>query len=132
VATVAVPLTSVEQWQNPNCVKVVCDNTGAALYFSRSPIPYLREGRPNFNAKPACFLQHLGLYAYRRDFLLRLAELPPSELEQLERLEQLRVLAFGHRITVGVAEQASIGVDTYEDYEKFVEIYRRSNSRSAA
>ncbi len=89
------PLPSVEQWRNPNCVKVVCDAAGRALYFSRSPIPFVRDGQPDFAARPARFLQHLGLYAYRRRFLLTLADLPPQPLEQLEKLEQLRVLAHG-------------------------------------
>ena len=124
MATLAVPIRSAEQWHNPNCVKVVCDTAGRALYFSRSPIPFVREGTPDFGARPARFLQHLGLYAYRRDFLLKLAELPPEPLEHLEKLEQLRVLALGYRIQVGVVEQTGIGVDTYEDYQRFVAAYR--------
>jgi 3-deoxy-manno-octulosonate cytidylyltransferase (CMP-KDO synthetase) len=132
MATLAVPLTSVEQWQNPNCVKVVCDANGRALYFSRSPIPFVRDGGPDFTAQPACFLQHLGLYAYRRPFLLRLAALPPTPLEQWEKLEQLRVLALGHRIHVGVVSHAGIGVDTYSDYQRFVHVYRQSRLRQAA
>src|SRR5207253_1338878 len=115
---VATPIRSQEQWQNPNCVKVVCDVNGRALYFSRSPIPFVRDGRPAFSpgAPGPWFLQHLGLYAYRREFLLKLAQLPPHPLEELERLEQLRVLAAGQRILVGIIPHASIGVDTYEDY----------------
>jgi 3-deoxy-manno-octulosonate cytidylyltransferase (CMP-KDO synthetase) len=132
MATLAVPILSLDQWHSPNCVKVVCDGRGRALYFSRSPIPFVRDSSPNFPADPPRFLQHLGLYAYRRSFLLRLAELPPEPLEQLEKLEQLRVLAHGHRITVGVVRQASIGVDTREDYEQFVEMYRRKLRRRAA
>jgi 3-deoxy-manno-octulosonate cytidylyltransferase (CMP-KDO synthetase) len=132
LATLAVPLRSAEQWHNPNCVKVVCDGAGLALYFSRSPIPFLRDGKPDFAARPPHFLQHLGLYAYRRAFLTRLASLPPAPLEQLEKLEQLRVLAHGHRIQVGVVEQAGLGVDTYEDYERFVMMYRRRQAGRAA
>jgi 3-deoxy-manno-octulosonate cytidylyltransferase (CMP-KDO synthetase) len=132
VATLAVPLRSVEQWLNPNCVKVVCDAAGRALYFSRSPIPYMRDGKPDFAARPPRFLQHLGLYAYRRDFLKQLATLPPAPLEQLEKLEQLRVLAHGRTIQVGVVEQAGLGVDTYEDYERFVTMYRRERLGRAA
>lgn len=124
MATLAVPITDKEQWLNPNCVKVVCDASGRALYFSRSPIPYVRDGKPNFAAEPARFLQHLGLYAYRRSFLLSLATLPPEPLEQLEKLEQLRVLSLGRRIAVGIVKHASIGVDTREDYERFVRAYR--------
>jgi 3-deoxy-manno-octulosonate cytidylyltransferase (CMP-KDO synthetase) len=132
MATLAVPLTSAEQWRNPNCVKVVCDTNGRALYFSRSPIPYVRDGQPDFTAQPPRFLQHLGLYAYRRRFLLGLATLPPEPLEQLEKLEQLRVLALGRRIQVGVVRQAAIGVDTNEDYERFVRAYRQRVAKRAA
>jgi 3-deoxy-manno-octulosonate cytidylyltransferase (CMP-KDO synthetase) len=133
MATLAVPICSAEQWRDPNCVKVVCDTQGRALYFSRSPVPYVRDGRPDFSAEPPCFMQHLGIYAYRRDFLLQLATLAPHPLEQLEKLEQLRVLALGHVISVGVVRHAAVGVDTYEDYQRFVENYRRSTEiRSAA
>ncbi|HYV35753.1 MAG TPA: 3-deoxy-manno-octulosonate cytidylyltransferase [Gemmataceae bacterium] len=124
VATLATPITSLEQYRDPNCVKVVCDKRGRALYFSRSPIPYVREGQPNFSQRPAMFLQHLGLYAYRRDFLLKLAQLPPEPLEDAERLEQLRVLANGKGISVGVVEHAGRGVDTPADYRRFVEMWR--------
>src|SRR5262249_27417511 len=112
--------------------KVVCDAAGRALYFSRSPIPFVRDGQPDFAARPAQFLQHLGLYAYRRQFLLHLASLPPEPLEQLEKLEQLRVLALGRRIAVGVVPQASVGVDTPEDYERFVQLYRQRQAARAA
>jgi 3-deoxy-manno-octulosonate cytidylyltransferase (CMP-KDO synthetase) len=132
MATLAVPITSREQWHNPNCVKVVCDAAGTALYFSRSPIPYVRDGGPDFTAEPPRFLQHLGLYAYRRDFLLRLARLPPHPLEQLEKLEQLRVLAGGQRIRVGLVRHAAVGVDTPEDYERFLQAYRQTRPRFAA
>jgi 3-deoxy-manno-octulosonate cytidylyltransferase (CMP-KDO synthetase) len=132
MATLAVPLASAEQWRNPNCVKVVCDSLGRALYFSRAPIPFVRDGQPDFAARPARFLQHLGLYAYRRDFLFRLATLPPAPAEQLEKLEQLRVLALGKPILVGVVEHASLGVDTYDDYEQFVRLYRQGRVSDAA
>ena len=132
MATLAVPIAAAAQWHNPNCVKVVCNAAGRALYFSRSPIPFVRDGQPLFTGQPACFLQHLGLYAYRRDFLLKLAQLPPSPLEQVEKLEQLRVLAHGHQIMVGVVQHTSIGVDTYADYQNFVRIYQQSYLRPAA
>lgn len=124
VATLATPIRSLEQWRDPNCVKVVCDARGRALYFSRSPIPFVRDGLPELSAEPPRFLQHLGLYAYRRDFLRQLAALPPEPLEQLEKLEQLRVLAIGRRIRVGIVRHAAGGVDTPEDYERFVQMYR--------
>lgn len=126
MATLAVPIRTREQWLNPACVKVVCDATGRALYFSRAPIPFVRDGEPDFAARPARFLQHLGLYAYRRAFLLELATLPPEPLENFEKLEQLRVLAVGRRIAVGVVEQAGLGVDTPADYAEFVRHYRQA------
>lgn len=132
MATLAVPIRNADDWRDPNCVKVVCDAAGRALYFSRSPIPHVRDGQPDFSARPARFLQHLGLYAYRRPFLLQLAQLPPHPLEQVEKLEQLRVLALGQRILVGVVEHAGRGVDTVEDYEQFVRTYRQSGLGRAA
>jgi 3-deoxy-manno-octulosonate cytidylyltransferase (CMP-KDO synthetase) len=132
LATLAAPIRSAEQWKNPNCVKVVCDDGGRALYFSRSPIPFVRDGEPDFTSRPPRFLQHLGLYAYRREFLLNLAQQPPQPLEQLEKLEQLRVLALGRRIHVGLVPHAAFSVDTYDDYTKFVETYRQSAPRKAA
>jgi 3-deoxy-manno-octulosonate cytidylyltransferase (CMP-KDO synthetase) len=120
VATLAVPITAREAWSNPNSVKVVCDNAGRALYFSRSPVPFVRDGSPDFDARPPRFLQHLGLYAYRRNVLLKLSALPPTPLEGLEKLEQLRALAHGLPIQVGVVAHAGRGVDTFEDYQEFV------------
>ena len=129
MATLAVPITSSEQWRDPNCVKVVCDKAGRALYFSRSPIPFVRDGEPDFRTQR--FLQHLGLYAYRRRFLLELAKLPPEPLETTEKLEQLRVLTLGYRIQVGVVPHAHRGVDTPADYQRFVEYYRNSQRQAA-
>ncbi|HMF17393.1 MAG TPA: 3-deoxy-manno-octulosonate cytidylyltransferase [Gemmataceae bacterium] len=124
VATLAVPITSLKQWQDPNCVKVVRDALGQALYFSRSPIPFVRDGKPDFTSGQ--FLQHLGLYAYRKSFLLQLATSPAQPLEEFEKLEQLRVLALGHRIMVGTVQHATWGVDTPADYERFVKMYQSS------
>jgi 3-deoxy-manno-octulosonate cytidylyltransferase (CMP-KDO synthetase) len=84
----------------------------------------VRDGAPDFSEQPPRFLQHLGLYAYRRDFLLYLATLRPTPLEELEKLEQLRVLALGHKIAVGVVQHAGRGVDTPADYVRFVQAYR--------
>jgi 3-deoxy-manno-octulosonate cytidylyltransferase (CMP-KDO synthetase) len=132
MATLAVPLTSAEQWRDPNCVKVVCAEDGRALYFSRSPIPFVRDGEPAFGAPSRTFLQHLGIYAYRRDFLIELTAQPPSPLEDLEKLEQLRVLSMGRTIQVGVVNHAAIGVDTRADYERFVHAYQQSQNSVAA
>ena len=125
MATLAVPIASLEAWLNPACVKVVLDARGRALYFSRSPIPFVRDGEPDFARRPAQFLQHLGLYAYRREFLLHLAGTKPHPLEELEKLEQLRVLAMGRAIHVGIVSHAGRGVDTPADYERFVASIRK-------
>jgi 3-deoxy-manno-octulosonate cytidylyltransferase (CMP-KDO synthetase) len=98
---------------DPNAVKVVTDRNGFALYFSRSPLPYRR----NLDAPYAPKL-HVGLYGYRRDFLMRLTTLPPTPLEQLESLEQLRVLEHGYRIRMVAADRPPESVDTPEDLER--------------
>ncbi len=95
---------------NPNVTKVVVDSEDFALYFSRAPIPYTREGQP-----PAQAWRHVGLYAYRRSALLRLAALPPTALERAEALEQLRALAHGIRIKAIETQYDTIGVDTEDD-----------------
>ena len=76
MATLATPIRSREDWLNPNCVKVVHDGSHRALYFSRSPIPFQRDGEPDFDARPASFLQHIGMYAYGREFLLGISKFP--------------------------------------------------------
>ena len=127
MATLATPIVSEEVYRDPSCVKVVCSAAGRALYFSRSPIPHHRDGvssRPP--GQPLAYL-HLGLYAYRRDFLLGLATLPPSPLESAERLEQLRVLEAGRPIAVGIVDEPSVGIDTPEDYRRFVARWRAAH-----
>jgi 3-deoxy-manno-octulosonate cytidylyltransferase (CMP-KDO synthetase) len=131
VATLATPIREAETYRNPNCVKVVCDDRGRALYFSRSPIPMVRDGDPDFATEPPRFLLHLGVYAYRRATLLRLARTPPHPLEQLEKLEQLRVLGNGGIIQVGVISWAHRGVDTPEDYAAFLAIARQQSANPA-
>ena len=123
VATLATPIDSAERYSDPNVVKVVCDRNGRALYFSRSPIPAYRDGSPSFTGEPAA-LQHLGVYAYRRSVLLELAGLDPSPAELAEKLEQLRVLHQGWAIRVGVVAGSHPGVDTWDDYLRFVSEYR--------
>ncbi len=132
MATMAVPIGDETSYTNPNVVKVVCNEKGQALYFSRAPIPAVRDGTPDFGMRPPRFLQHLGIYAFRRHFLLRLARMPPHPLEQLEKLEQLRALAMGARIRVGIAAQAHRGIDTPADYAEFVHSYRLEQQRHAA
>ncbi len=132
MATLATPIRRRAQLDDPACVKVVFDARGRALYFSRSPIPHAREWRDELlTAEPAVFYQHVGLYAYRRDFLLQIAELPRTPLEKLENLEQLRVLESGHQIAVGVIDEPTVGIDTPADYRAFVERFRTKNQRAA-
>ncbi len=128
MSTLATPIRSRRQLMDPACVKVVFDGHGRALYFSRSPIPYPRQWDDALLAgDPPRFYQHVGLYAYRRDFLLQLARLPQAEMERIEKLEQLRVLAAGHTILVGVVDEATFGIDTPADYRRFVERAGRSS-----
>jgi 3-deoxy-manno-octulosonate cytidylyltransferase (CMP-KDO synthetase) len=126
MATVATPMQSAEQVRDPNCVKVVLDASGRALYFSRSPIPFSRDvpveqffSGSSITSTPP-WLLHIGLYAYRRDFLLQLTSLPPAPLEQLEKLEQLRALHAGASIGVALVQHSAAGIDTPGDYAAFV------------
>ena len=122
MTTLATPIRNRRQLEDRACVKVVFDAVGRAMYFSRSPIPCARDWSDALlDAEPAHFYQHVGLYAYRRDFLLRLAQIPPVELEKIEKLEQLRVLHAGYSILVGVIRENTFGIDTPEDYRAFVE-----------
>jgi 3-deoxy-manno-octulosonate cytidylyltransferase (CMP-KDO synthetase) len=121
MATLATPIRERPQLEDPACVKVVFDHAGRALYFSRSPIPHARQWDDSLLAhEPPHFYQHVGLYAYRREFLLELAKIPRSDLERLESLEQLRVLSAGYSILVGVVDESTAGVDTSDDYRAFV------------
>ncbi|MBI1345475.1 3-deoxy-manno-octulosonate cytidylyltransferase [bacterium] len=126
MATLGTPIKSLEVLQAPSCVKVVCAADGKALYFSRSMIPFVRDQDPQtvLNAPNSPWLLHIGIYAYRRDFLLSITQKPVSRLEQLEKLEQLRALEAGARIQVAVVERHSVGIDTPEDYARFVERQR--------
>lgn len=113
MATVKTPIRARAEMENPNVVKVVTDRDDYALYFSRSPLPYHRDGTHG----GVLGYKHIGLYAYRRDFLLRFTELAPTPLERAEQLEQLRALEWGFRIKVTEVEAASIEVDTPRDLE---------------
>jgi len=115
MATLCTPIVDTEEWHNPNVVKVVVGEDGFALYFSRSAIPYHREGAPAIGPLAR---RHIGLYVYRRDFLLAFAQLQPTPLEQAEKLEQLRALERGFRIKVVEVEKAAIEVDTPQDLER--------------
>ena len=115
MATLARPFTPEENPADPNLVKVVLDDQGYALYFSRSPIPYCRDRSAGL-ADPGQYLLHLGIYGYRREFLLAFAAIQPSSLEKLEKLEQLRALESGVRIAVDVVSYHGQGIDTPEEY----------------
>jgi 3-deoxy-manno-octulosonate cytidylyltransferase (CMP-KDO synthetase) len=128
MATLATPIREESIYRDPACVKVVCSSAGRALYFSRSAIPHHRDGLPAATTGSLLAYLHLGLYAYRRDFLLKLSSLPPSSLEAAEKLEQLRVLEAGYSIAVGIVDEPSVGIDTPEDYRRFVERWKAGSS----
>lgn len=128
MATTCEPLASAADILNPNVVKVVTDQAGFALYFSRQPLPFPRaevlahgslesalQSQPELLRR---YAKHTGLYVYRREFLLRFAELAPTPLERTEALEQLRALEHGYRIRVVQATHHSIGIDTPDDLAK--------------
>jgi len=128
VATLACPFSKVPGAEpaDPAAVKVVVDRRGRALYFSRSLIPHCRvDADPATGAVEP--LLHLGIYAYRRSFLLELASLPPAPLEQTEHLEQLRVLEHGREMAVAVVDRAAVGIDTPQDYAAFVRRFRQKD-----
>ena len=123
LSTLATPFRDIESFQDPNNVKVVLDNAGMALYFSRSPIPHDRENGTvqsldNKNLMP---LKHLGLYAYTKDFLNKFSTLPVGTLENYEKLEQLRALEAGYKISVSVVPGDTVGIDVPEDLLKLEE-----------
>jgi len=113
MATACTAIRDPAELASPDVVKVVFDSRGLALYFSRLPIPFFRD---HVSSLPR--YRHVGIYAYRREFVLDLARLPPTPLEEAEKLEQLRVLEHGHRIAVVVVAEASPGVDTPADLER--------------
>ncbi|MBR4904564.1 MAG: 3-deoxy-manno-octulosonate cytidylyltransferase [Selenomonadaceae bacterium] len=121
MATVATELTDADEMNNPNNVKVVLDKYNDALYFSRSLIPYPR------NAGKSKVFKHIGIYAYRRNFLLDYAKMEPTPLEKSESLEQLRALENGFKIRVIKSSCRFVGVDTEEDLKLVNEIYRRGD-----
>ncbi|MEQ9901256.1 3-deoxy-manno-octulosonate cytidylyltransferase [Pectobacterium punjabense] len=124
MATLAVPIETSEEAFNPNAVKVVTDAEGYALYFSRATIPWDRERfAQSKEAIGDHFLRHIGIYAYRAGFVRRYVTWAPSQLEQIELLEQLRVLWYGEKIHVAVAKAVpSVGVDTPEDLARVRQI----------
>ncbi len=120
IITLVTPLTDLEAWQDPNIVKAVLAEDGQALYFSRSPIPYHRD-EPD---APVHAYRHIGLYLYRRDALARFTQLPPSRLETIEKLEQLRALEAGMTIIAVTVSESPIGVDTPADLIRILDSIR--------
>ena len=132
MATLATPIESLEEFLNPNAVKVVTDGEGRALYFSRAPIPWNRDGAVNGLASQRVFAgarRHVGIYGYRVGALLRVASLAPTALETSERLEQLRALENGLEIRVAdAAERPGPDVNTAEDFERVLALATRGVS----
>ena len=118
IATLGKPFESMEAVENPNSPKIVCDVKGYAMYFSRSVIPYIRGKEKEEWLKAFPYLKHIGLYAYRREVLHEVTQLPQSPLEVAESLEQLRWLQNGYRIKVGLTNVETVGIDTPEDLQR--------------
>ena len=117
IGTLGKRFESMEAAENPNSPKIVCDTNGFALYFSRSLIPFIRGKERNEWFTHFPFLKHLGIYAYRREVLTEITQLPQSPLEMAESLEQLRWLQNGYRIRVGETDVETVGIDTPEDLQ---------------
>lgn len=124
IATLGKPFESMEAVQNPNSPKIVVDNMGFAMYFSRSVIPYVRGKEKSSWLTHYPFLKHLGIYAYRKDVLRQVTQLPQSSLEIAESLEQLRWLQNGFKIKVGTTDIETVGIDTPQDLERAEEFLK--------
>lgn len=125
VGTLAKRMSTVEELVNPGIVKVVVDKNAYALYFSRSVIPYVRDEQDSSKwLARGTFYKHIGLYSFRRDFLLRFSTMPESSLERSEKLEQLRILENGFRIKVAFTEHDSIPIDTQSDVARVVSMLK--------
>jgi 3-deoxy-manno-octulosonate cytidylyltransferase (CMP-KDO synthetase) len=129
IGTIAVPIENPADVMDPNIVKVVLDFDGNALYFSRAPIPWVRDAASPVRAR---FLKHLGLYVFRHDTLLEFDTLPPGELERLEQLEQLRWLENGYKIRVAETTFDSVSVDVPEDVARVEKLLRESAARNSS
>lgn len=123
IATMASKIADIEEVMNPNLVKIVLSDDHSALYFSRSPIPYLRGVNQADWLNYGIFYQHIGLYAYRMETLEKLVALEQSPLEKMESLEQLRWLQAGYKIKVSLTDYKSFGIDTPEDLLKAMQIF---------
>ncbi len=128
IATLGRPFTKADTFaalENPNSPKLICDNNGFAMYFSRSIIPFIRNAEKKDWLGSYNYLKHIGLYAYRSNVLAEITKLPQSSLELAESLEQLRWLQNGYRIKVGITDVETIGIDTPDDLER-AEIFLKS------
>lgn len=126
VSTLVTLIDNVEELESPSVVKVVFDYKNFALYFSRSPIPFVRDANnPKEILETADIYKHIGLYVYRKEYLFKFTQLEPTDLEQLEKLEQLRMLENGFKIKIVETEFDSFSVDTPEDLEKARKIYSK-------
>ena len=128
IATLGKPFTSMEAVNNPNSPKIVVDNQGFAMYFSRSVIPFVRGKEPSEWLHHYPFLKHLGIYAYRKEVLKEVTQLPQSSLEIAESLEQLRWLQNGYKIKVGTTDIETVGIDTPEDLQRAEEFLKHIKS----
>jgi len=124
IATLGKPFECIEAVENPNSPKIVVDNRGYAMYFSRSVIPFVRGVERQEWLKKYPFLKHLGIYAYRTEVLKAITRLPQSSLELAESLEQLRWLENGYRIKVGITNVETVGIDTPEDLQRAEDFIR--------
>ena len=124
IATLGKPFECIEAAENPNSPKIVVDNRGYALYFSRSIIPFVRGTEQQDWLSKYPFLKHLGIYAYRTNVLKEITKLPQSSLELAESLEQLRWLQSGYRIKVGLTDVETVGIDTPDDLQRAEEFIR--------
>lgn len=125
IGTLGKPFETMEAVENPNSPKIVCDRRGFALYFSRSVIPHVRGKEQQEWLQHYPYLKHLGLYAYRREVLHEITQLPQSPLELAESLEQLRWLENGYRIRVGLTDVETVGIDTPDDLQRAEEFLAR-------
>ena len=124
IGTLGKRFENIEGVENPNSPKIVTDNRGFALYFSRSPIPFVRGKERSEWLANYPFLKHLGIYAYRREVLREVTQLPQGNLEKAESLEQLRWLENGYRIRVGLTDVETVGIDTPEDLKRAEEFLK--------
>jgi len=120
IASLKIKMDDLDEVNNPNNVKVVCDDNNFAMYFSRSPIPFARD------ITKAIYYKHIGIYAFRKEALLKFTKLPINQLEAAEKLENLRFLAHGLKVKMVETNQIAIGIDTPEDLEKANAIFKNS------